>query len=81
MTDRNRRVVVTGIGIFSSIGCNRNAFWDALVAGRSGVGPIGAFDATQHKSRIASEVSSFEPDKLLPHKQVRRMARVSQFAA
>jgi 3-oxoacyl-[acyl-carrier-protein] synthase II len=51
-----------------------------LIAGKSGVGPIRAFDATQHKSRIASEVSPFEPDKLLPIKQVRRMARVSQFA-
>jgi 3-oxoacyl-[acyl-carrier-protein] synthase II len=81
MSDQNRTVVVTGIGVFSSIGCNRTDFWDALVAGKSGVRAISSFDATQHKTRIASEIASFIPERLLPVKQARRMARVSQLAA
>jgi 3-oxoacyl-[acyl-carrier-protein] synthase II len=75
-----RDVVVTGVGVVSSIGCDRNVFWDSLVNGRSGVRPIGAFDASRHKTRIASEVLDFDPGDILSHKQIRRMARVSQFA-
>lgn len=81
MTDQDRSVVVTGIGVFSSIGCNRNDFWNALVAGISGVRFISSFDASLHKTQIASEIVSFAPEKLLPVKQARRMARVSQLAA
>lgn len=73
-------VAVTGVGVFSSIGCNRDDFWNSLMAGKSGVGLIRAFDASRHKSRIASEIPSFRPESMLAHKQVRRMARVSQLA-
>lgn len=78
--DRSSVVVVTGVGVISSIGCDRQSFWKALIAGVSGVRPIAAFDATPHKTRIASEALSFEPGERLSHKQARRMARVSQFA-
>ncbi|HOV85362.1 MAG TPA: beta-ketoacyl-ACP synthase II [Syntrophobacteraceae bacterium] len=74
------QVVVTGIGVFSSIGCDRETFWNSLVSGTSGIKGIRAFDASRHKSRIASEVVPFEPEKFLNFKQVRRMARVSQLA-
>jgi len=80
MADRNRSVAVTGIGVFSSIGCGREAFWEHLVAGVSGVRAVSAFDASGHKSRIASEVIPFEPEKFMHPKQARRMARVSQLA-
>jgi 3-oxoacyl-[acyl-carrier-protein] synthase II len=73
-------IAVTGVGVFSSIGCTKHSFWEALVAGVSGVKPISAFDASRHKTRIASEVSSFRPETFLVHKQIRRMARVSQLA-
>jgi len=52
MTKRNR-VVVTGMGILAPNGIGLEAFWDSLVAGRSGVGPITHFDASAFKSRIA----------------------------
>ncbi len=78
--DISRDVAVTGVGVISSIGCGRSTFWNSLIDGISGVKPIAAFDPSRHKTRIASEVSSFEPERLLDHKQVRRMARVSQFA-
>jgi 3-oxoacyl-[acyl-carrier-protein] synthase II len=80
MLTEEKDIAVTGIGVFSSIGCKRDSFWDALVAGVSGAKPISAFDASHHKTRIASEVVSFKPETLLTHKQIRRMARVSQLA-
>jgi len=74
-------VVVTGIGVVTSLGFTRQAFWKSLVEGVSGVRPISAFDASRHKTRIAAEVRGFEPELWLGPKQVRRMSRVSQFAA
>ncbi len=73
-------VVVTGIGVFSSIGCERKSFWNSLVNGTSGIRPINAFDTEGHKSKIASEIQSFNPTDHIPVKQARRMARVSQLA-
>jgi 3-oxoacyl-[acyl-carrier-protein] synthase II len=78
--DNSKVVVVTGMGVISPIGCRINDFWNALVEGGSGVQPIAAFDPSGHKTRIAAEVTSFAPEDWLNHKQIRRMARVSQFA-
>jgi 3-oxoacyl-[acyl-carrier-protein] synthase II len=78
--DRSSDIVVTGVGVVCSIGCDRETFWNALIAGVSGVRPIAAFDPSLHKTRIASEALSFRPGDKLTHKQARRMARVSQFA-
>jgi 3-oxoacyl-[acyl-carrier-protein] synthase II len=74
-------IVVTGIGIFSSIGCSRKSFWQSLVSGVSGVRNISSFNPDGHKSRIASEVQSFNPTDYIPLKHSRKMARVSQLAA
>jgi 3-oxoacyl-[acyl-carrier-protein] synthase II len=75
-----QEVVVTGLGVISSLGRGRSKFWSRLIAGKSGIGPIVSFDASGHKTRIASEVTPFDPSDLLSHKQIRRMARVAQFA-
>jgi 3-oxoacyl-[acyl-carrier-protein] synthase II len=80
MTISQEAIAVTGIGVLSSIGCKRDTFWHALVTGVSGVRPISAFDASQHKTQISSEVLAFRPEQFLTHKQIRRMARVSQLA-
>jgi 3-oxoacyl-[acyl-carrier-protein] synthase II len=77
---RDRTVVVTGLGVMTSIGCGRTAFWESLVSGKSGVRRTQAFDPKHHRSQIASEVLSFQPEIYLASKQVRRMARVSQLA-
>ena len=76
-----KTIVVTGIGVFSSIGCNRADFWNALISGKSGVQRIQAFDPEGHLSQIASEVGSFNPEDFISRKQARRMARVSQLAS
>jgi 3-oxoacyl-[acyl-carrier-protein] synthase II len=68
------------MGAITPIGNSREAFWDALIAGRSGVGPITAFDASQLKARIAAEVKNFDPDTLVGKREARRMDRYAQFA-
>ncbi len=76
-----KTVVVTGIGIFTSIGCNRIDFWESLIAGKSGVNRIQSFDPTGHKSQIASEILTYDPGDYFDRKESRKMARVSQLAS
>jgi 3-oxoacyl-[acyl-carrier-protein] synthase II len=83
MTDRRGArpdVVITGIGAVTPIGIGRDVTWHNLLAGRSGVGPITAFDPSGLATRIAAEVKDFDPSRYLDHKRVRRSARFSQFA-
>ena len=79
--DKNRAVVVTGIGVFTSIGCNRVDFWNSLITGKSGIKRIQAFDPNGHKSQIGSEVISYKPEDYFDRKESRKMARVSQLAS
>ena len=75
-----RRVVVTGMGFVTPIGCDLEAVWSNLVEGRSGVGPITRFDATSYPTRIAAEVKDFDPLDHLDRKTARHSSRHSQFA-
>lgn len=79
--DKNRAVVVTGIGVFTSIGCTREEFWESLISGKSGIRKIQSFDPAGHKSQIASEVLSYNPENYFDRKESRKMARVSQIAS
>jgi 3-oxoacyl-[acyl-carrier-protein] synthase II len=74
----HRTVVVTGLGVCAPNGTGVERFWDALVHGRSGIGPIRSFDASGLRSRIAGEVDDFAPERLLPPKAVKRNARFAQ---
>jgi 3-oxoacyl-[acyl-carrier-protein] synthase II len=76
----NRRVVITGLGAVTPLGTGYQAFWEALLAGRSGAGPITRFDATKLPTRIAAEVKDFDPDALIGRRDARRMDRYTQFA-
>ncbi len=75
------RIAITGIGVYTAIGNSRKEFWDGLVAGRSGAGPITTFDTEGYKSRIAAEVKGFEAGEYLGRRRVRRTARFSQLAS
>ncbi len=75
-----RRVVITGLGVISPVGNDVNTLWANLIAGKSGVGPITHFDASQLETRFAAEVKDFDPAALLGRKEARRMDRFMQFA-
>jgi 3-oxoacyl-[acyl-carrier-protein] synthase II len=73
-------VVVTGVGLVSSVGIGTEANWEALCAGRSGIGAITHFDAAQWSARIAGEVKDFDPLQFLDKKDVKKMDVFIQFA-
>jgi 3-oxoacyl-[acyl-carrier-protein] synthase II len=75
-----RRVVVTGIGLVSSLGIGTAENWAALLAGTSGVGCITKFDATQFATRIAGEVRGFDPLQFVEKKDVKKMDVFIQYA-
>jgi 3-oxoacyl-[acyl-carrier-protein] synthase II len=76
----SRRVVVTGIGLVSSLGIGTTVNWDALVAGTSGVGQVTRFDVTRHAARIAAEVKGFDPLQWIDRKDVKKMDVFIQYA-
>ena len=75
-----RRVVVTGIGLVSSLGIGTDANWAALCEGHSGIGPITKFDAVQFSTRIAGEVKDFDPLAFIEKKDVKKMDIFIQYA-
>jgi 3-oxoacyl-[acyl-carrier-protein] synthase II len=76
----SRRVVVTGIGLVSSLGIGTETNWDALCRGCSGIGPITRFDASDFSARIAGEVKSFDPLRFIEKKDVKKMDAFIQYA-
>jgi 3-oxoacyl-[acyl-carrier-protein] synthase II len=76
----NKRVVVTGLSAITPLGNTLSDYWDGLLQGRSGIGPITLFDASQHACRIAGEVKGFDPLKYMDRKDAKRMDRFSQLA-
>jgi 3-oxoacyl-[acyl-carrier-protein] synthase II len=74
------RVVVTGLGAVTPVGNTARDFWAAVSEGRSGIGPITAFDAQRVDARIAGEVKGFDPLKYLDKKDVKKMDRFIHFA-
>jgi 3-oxoacyl-[acyl-carrier-protein] synthase II len=76
----NRRVVVTGIGLVSSLAIGTDENWQALTAGRSGVGTITKFDATAFATQIAGEVKGFDPLRFIEKKDVKKMDVFIQYA-
>ncbi len=75
-----KRIVVTGIGVVSPIGNNRQEFWQGLLEGRNGVDYITHFDASEHDTKFAAEVKNFDPSPVLDSREVRRMDLFSQYA-
>jgi 3-oxoacyl-[acyl-carrier-protein] synthase II len=71
---------VTGVGLVSPLGIGTQANWEALSAGRSGIGPITRFDASQYSARIAGEVKAFDPLQFIEKKDVKKMDVFIQLA-
>src|SRR5688572_14520248 len=76
----NRRVVITGIGLVSSLGIGTSATWTALIAGTSGVTRITRFDITKFATQIAAEVKGFDPLQFIEKKDVKKMDVFIQYA-
>ena len=74
------KVVITGMGAMTPLGQTPEIFWDNLVAGKSGIGPMTLCDPTDYPCRISGEVSDFDPGQYINSKEARRMARFSQLA-
>jgi len=75
-----RRVVVTGIGLICGVGNTTQEVWQALLAGKSGVGRITQFDASSFACQIAAEVRNFDPLKFIEKKEVKKMGRFIHLA-
>jgi len=75
-----RRVVVTGMGLLCGIGNTAQQIWEALLAGRSGMAEITAYDLTGHSVRFAAEVKDFDPHVFVEKKEARKMGRFIHFA-
>ena len=78
--DPAQRVVITGMGAITPLGQSVESFWEGLVAGRSGVGPMTLCDTTGYPTKIAAEVKDWNPEAFIDRKEARRMARFSQMA-
>jgi 3-oxoacyl-[acyl-carrier-protein] synthase II len=75
-----RRVVVTGVGLISSVGTGTDENWSSIKNGQNGIGLITQFDATGFAARIAGEVKDFDPLRYVEKKDVKKMGRFIQFA-
>ncbi|MGD9892230.1 MAG: beta-ketoacyl-ACP synthase II [Dehalococcoidia bacterium] len=76
--DPSQRVVITGMGAITPLGQSVETFWEALVAGRSGVGPMTLCDTEGYPTKIAAEVKDWNPEEFIDRREARRMARFSQ---
>ena len=77
---KQRRVVVTGLGVVSPIGNNLETFWKSILEGKSGVRRLSCFDPAHFTSKIAAEVKDFDPSPYLSPKEIKRTDRFVQFA-
>ena len=77
---QHRRVVVTGMGLLCGVGNTAPQVWESLLAGKSGMAEITAFDLTGHSVRFAAEVKDFDPHVFVDKKEARKMGRFIHFA-
>jgi 3-oxoacyl-[acyl-carrier-protein] synthase II len=76
----NRRVVITGVGVISSIGIGWQEFWQNLLKGKSGISPVSSFDTSNHFTHNGGEVNNFKPEEFFPRENLRFYSRASQLA-
>ena len=77
---RRRRVVITGLGVLAPNGIGKKPFWDSLMAGRSGVDYITAFDPAPYPCKVAAEIRAFKPTDFIAARKAKQMGRFSQLA-
>ena len=75
---KERRIVITGLGVIAPNGIGKEAFWEALKEGRSGIKPIKRFDTSEFKCKMAGEIQDFRPEDFLGIKGLRDLERTSR---
>ena len=80
MSNLEKRVVITGLGAITPIGIGKDIFWQALLAGQSGIDKITHFDPSDYTTQFAGEVKGFDATEYMEKKEAKRMDRVTQFA-
>jgi 3-oxoacyl-[acyl-carrier-protein] synthase II len=75
-----RRVVITGLGVISSIGIGKDAFWNSLLKGTSGISPVSSIDTTNHFTHNGGEVINFRPEDFISNDKLTSLSRASQMA-
>lgn len=76
----DRRVVVTGLGVVSSLGISINEFWNNIINGKSGISKITKLDISEFTSQIGAEIKNFNPEEYINAKEVKRLALFTQYA-
>ena len=77
---KKTEVVVTGVGVVSSLGIGKEAFWDAIISGRSGISKVRSFNTREFRCHYGGEIKNFRPEKFLESKKIKLLGRVSQYA-
>ena len=77
---RQKRIVITGLGVVSSIGIGKDAFWDSLINGKSGISKVDAFDTSDHFTHYGGQIRNFKAEEFIDKKKVRMMAKASHLA-
>jgi 3-oxoacyl-[acyl-carrier-protein] synthase II len=76
----NRKIVITGLGVISSIGIGKHKFWQGLLQGKSGISPVSSLDTRNHFTHNGGEVKQFMPEDFIPREKLKSFSRASQFA-
>lgn len=76
----DRRVVITGLGVISSLGESVDVFWDRLINGESGIGPITSFDSSDFAVHFGGECHDFRPEDYIDRREIKRLDRFAQLA-
>ncbi len=80
ISDSGRRVVVTGLGVVSSLGIGVEEFWKNLIVGKSGISEIESFDTSDYPVHKGGEVKNFKPEEFIDKRKIKHMGRASQMA-
>ncbi len=75
-----KRIVITGLGVISSIGIGRDTFWKNLLKGTSGISKVTAFDTSKHATHVGGEVKNFKPEDFISKNRIKFTGRASQLA-
>ena len=77
---KKRRVVVTGLGVVSSVGIGKDEFWKSIINGKSGISKVSSFDTKEFRCHYAGEIRNFKPEEFIDKRKIRFLGRTSQLA-